>query len=446
MSERKPGRTPRSVKLVVEHLEARCLLTTYYSLTFLGGFGGDSAAYAVNSSGQVVGQSYDLFGAERAYIWDSTNGLQNLAPGIVAAAMGINDSGQVAGGEGDAVIWDTAHGTTQHLGTLGGMNSDGASINSRGYVVGFSDTGGSTNRAHAFLWDPTIQLMSDLGTLGGDLVSYAYGINNDHKEVVGISESGGEVGSYHAFLWTRRTGMVNLVPGSNNSGAYAINYSGQVVGFADGRAFLWTPDVPNGTTGAISYLDDCNPSGPRAFTAYGINDNAQVVGQLVGGHGFVWDSTNCTQIITDLVMPATNFSLTDAYGINNSGQIVGFGGYLPNGPGGSVLFTPIPGAAGKGLRPACLTISEIGRVLDSLSRAHSPTDLDSFFSFHHRADVGQSPLSQHVLGGDQGVPPQTSVPLRLTHHDQAKDSGVLQQDGSENPVDPSATGKVASLQ
>ncbi len=50
MRKCKLGREASSVQLVVEQLEARCLLTTYYSLTYLGNLGEDARAFAVNSS------------------------------------------------------------------------------------------------------------------------------------------------------------------------------------------------------------------------------------------------------------------------------------------------------------------------------------------------------------------------------------------------------------
>jgi probable HAF family extracellular repeat protein len=48
------------------------------------------------------------------------------------------------------------------LGTLGGTNSAGASLNASGQATGFSTT--ADGETHAFLWDGTT--MRDLGTLG----------------------------------------------------------------------------------------------------------------------------------------------------------------------------------------------------------------------------------------------------------------------------------------
>ena len=56
----------------------------------------------------------------------------------------------------------------QDLGTLGGTNSIGLGINSRGQVTGMDDSEGVPPRT--FLWDPVIG-MRDLGNLGGSNIS-----------------------------------------------------------------------------------------------------------------------------------------------------------------------------------------------------------------------------------------------------------------------------------
>src|SRR5205823_5295809 len=62
----------------------------------------------------------------------------------------------------------------------------------------------------------------------------------------------------------------------------AINGRGQVGGFGRIRgglvdhAFLWTPDVPNGTTGSMTDLGTL--PGGSGSAAFGVNDRGQVVG------------------------------------------------------------------------------------------------------------------------------------------------------------------------
>src|ERR671930_852533 len=68
----------------------------------------------------------------------------------------------------------------------------------------------------------------DLGTLGGS-TSYGYAVN-DSGQVVGYSYTAGDA-EYHAFSWTHAGGMVDLgTLGGTSSIALAVNASGQVVG------------------------------------------------------------------------------------------------------------------------------------------------------------------------------------------------------------------------
>src|SRR5262249_22086328 len=142
--------------------------------------------------------------------------------------------------------------------------------------------------------------MVDLGTFGGDF-SDAEGIN-DLGHVVGDADL--PDGTFHAFLWTpnvrngttgRKVDLGTL--GGDNSVAFGINEVGQVVGFAQvasglPHAFLWTPDVPNGQTGRM--VDLGVPFGDLFSRAIIPNDLGQVVGRGVGQppdfpiHGFVW--------------------------------------------------------------------------------------------------------------------------------------------------------------
>jgi probable HAF family extracellular repeat protein len=83
------------------------------------------------------------------------------------------------------------------LGTLpGGDFSVAHDINSRGQVVGFSET--ASGGFHAFLWEDG--RMTDLGTLPGGFESVAHGINA-RGQVVGFSTTAS--GERHAVLWSK---------------------------------------------------------------------------------------------------------------------------------------------------------------------------------------------------------------------------------------------------
>ena len=84
-----------------------------YTLTDLGGLGGDTFAYGINKSGQITGYSNDTSAGQlRAFLY-SKGQLVALgeAGGRRSLGMGINDAGAVAGSIDDnlnvnyAVVW-----------------------------------------------------------------------------------------------------------------------------------------------------------------------------------------------------------------------------------------------------------------------------------------------------------------------------------------------------
>jgi probable HAF family extracellular repeat protein len=164
--------------------------------------GGASEGVAINSNGQVTGDSLTRTTGEHAFLY--------------------------------------SNGVMQDLGTLGGAVSFGTAINENGQVVGWSRT--SSVSDHAFLY--VNGMMQDLGTLvGGNNIrtsSYANGINAS-GQVVGASDivvGGGS--ATHAVLFgngqvidlntTDTTSALSLYVTLTN--ATAINNNGWIV--ADG--------------------------------------------------------------------------------------------------------------------------------------------------------------------------------------------------------------------
>src|SRR4051812_31241934 len=133
----------------------------------------------------------------------------------------------------------------------------------------------------------------------------------------------GLVGTTPASAASTRYIFTDLgVLGGLDSRGWALNDRGQVVGHADtepgsGRVgfhgFVWTPGVPNGTTGTISDLGALR--GDTISTAYAISDSGLIVGasmsrDTAGTRGFIYDGT-----MHDLA--------GEGHGINDSGQVVG---------------------------------------------------------------------------------------------------------------------------
>ena len=132
-----------------------------------------SNGYAVNSAGQVVGNSrvrLDSAYPYRGFVWENggfSRILAGTAGDLGAVAYDITDAGRIVGGakipEGShAVIWET-DGSIVDLGRLPGPigGASAKAINNFGQVVGASDT---LLGSQAFLWDPDegIQNLNDL--------------------------------------------------------------------------------------------------------------------------------------------------------------------------------------------------------------------------------------------------------------------------------------------
>lgn len=199
------------------------------------------------------------------------------------------------------------------IGTNGGLD-----INNSTTVVGTQthppDNTNDGNRAVIWTQDGGVQ---ELGTLGGSW-SYAWGLNNA-GQVVGYSEISG--GPYHGFVWSSSGGMIDvgalsgsasLVSDINNSGLAAGQYFG-----TENGAFVWSDPVGMTDIGNLGGLTD----GARAFA---VNDSGQVVGWsggiTISPHAFVWSEGAGMQ---DLVATLDNIQGSDAFDINNAGMIVG---------------------------------------------------------------------------------------------------------------------------
>jgi probable HAF family extracellular repeat protein len=233
--------------------------------------GGDNGfAAGINDRGQVVGWAENTVhdptchGRNQvlqfeAVIWGPNGEIQKQLPPFAGdldgAAVAINDAGEVAGISGicdqavgrfsakHAVSWQ--NGTVSDLGNLGGeaWNTPDA-INSRGEVVGFSDLPGDADgnpNFHAVYWPKTGGPQCgghciDLGTLPGDVLSEATGINNKNQ-IVGVSIGGGSPFGSRAFLWENNQ-LIDLntlvVPGTTLQlvSTGDINDRGEITGSA----------------------------------------------------------------------------------------------------------------------------------------------------------------------------------------------------------------------
>ncbi|MHB1215643.1 MAG: DUF3466 family protein [Thiobacillus sp.] len=296
-----------------------------YQITDLGTLGGsESYAKGLNDAGQVVGYSYLTDNRTvRAFQW-SNGVLAQSIPFTPSIATAINNAGQVVGNA------YTASGRNAAIinGTEIAYSSKALAISNNGVAVGSYDPGGRAT--HAALWrvsnlNPFNTAPLDLGSLQQSSVQYASqatGVNGNGV-VVGWSEilaSAYQV-TTHAVVWEngqiRDLGVLaDSSWGVGFSKAMAINDHGQIVGISTApgninAAMLWQ----NG-----QMLDLGNLSGADWTQANDINNLGQVVG-ISGNSAFLW-SGGAMLNLNDLVPNLEGWTLTEAVGINDGGQIV----------------------------------------------------------------------------------------------------------------------------
>ena len=254
------------------------LWTPGAGLTDIGSLGGPSTiASALNNNGQVIGVSLTASGDSHAFVWSSNTGMIDVTGvlGSDALPFGINSLGHVtgslnsAGGSAQAQPFLWTPPVVQAIDQFSGHVTDGFGINDADQITAdsfYSANGASVSRG--LIWSSSIGYI-DLGTLGGSS-SIAYAINNS-GQVVGWSRTA--TGRQDAYIWDPVNGMQDLgiLPGTTRSIAESLNGLGEVVGTAgtelsfQSRAFLWTP---------TSGMQDLGIAG----VAWSINNSGEIVG------------------------------------------------------------------------------------------------------------------------------------------------------------------------
>jgi probable HAF family extracellular repeat protein len=309
--------------------------TARYTITDLGSLGtGDlSVAKGINNAGVVVGYSNPTDITVHGFKWSNRalTDLGTLPGGQFSWANAINDAGQIAGtadrppmSYGYPVRWSASGAITDLGGTIDNELGVGNAIDPSGQVAGGQRPADSEGSPLGTLY-PADGTRVDLGPNLG----VANGIN-----------AVGQVVGEPSYIW--RNGTVTFLPGfpgTVSTRATAINIRGTVVGSAGAgqsdQAVRWEGTNPVGLGGV---------AGIPHNTANAINAAGQIVGTAdplctpcPAPRAWLWQAGTFT-LLDDLIPAGSSWSLQQANGINDRGQIVGAG--LHNGHMRAYLLTP----------------------------------------------------------------------------------------------------------
>lgn len=350
-----------------------------YTIEPLGTLGG-AASYAngINELGQVVGSSNTMIEDSvgeigHAFLSTETShgrimiDLGSLEKGGRSSANSINDAGQIVGtsfapygpdrspvGRSRAFLSeDTGDGRFMiDLGTMG-ASSFANDINNAGQIVGTSRalSGTGSYKNHAFISEDTEngRVITDQGTLGADN-SGAYAIN-DSGQVVGFGKASHK--HFHSFISDPGKGdrvMTYLYPeedrSTSNTATVITNLGQALVKLYFGGGALLSSETDNGRI--LSKLEGFPSGNSDIHTITDMNDAGEIVGsftlnpatdhRLIRSVGYLYRDNQYFPLM-DLITDSTGWSHIVPIAINNRGQIVGSGNY--NGHTMAFLLTPV---------------------------------------------------------------------------------------------------------
>ena len=391
--------------------------TTRYMVEDLGTLGDSSPSYAVgiNNAGQVAGYAYVTTNNYHPFRWSNgvledlgtLGGASNLNYGLLGA---INDAGQVTGytltaGNADyhafrftdgAGLLDLGGGSDPEFPSSQGTTR-GRGINNLGEVVG--DHGSSV--ASAFYYDGAALHNLDKLVPANWRITGARAIN-DARQICGLAFHGN---SGTAYLYTVGGAIVDLgaiAPGGFAE-PFAINASGQVAGGnVNGHAFVYNGSVVTD----LGALPNHTLSEARGINAAGI-----VVGYSIASafstrpQAVIWKPTGIENL-NDLIDPALGWSLQAATGINDAGQICGYGDHSGLGIR-AFRLTPAYTVSGRVTDANGNGVSGVSIALSGSQSAATTTDASGGYSFSSLAGGGTYTVTPALANTSFSPPSKT---------------------------------------
>jgi RHS repeat-associated protein len=393
--------------------------------------GGTSSATAVNSKGEVVGSGWTIDGPTQAAIWPVGGSVIDVGTEAgflyTSTAYAVNNGGTVTGStvgydglshvfslSPSQVFSDLGYfGDASTLGSTFTRGAYGYAINDFGQIAGVYTTG---HAQRAFIYTPGSGFM-DIGSLGG--TTWAQGISNTGTVVGSSQVSGPSASAYanygHAIAYEEGVGLVDL----NNfvdptSGVTLIQASAiaqrYVVGGASQSGGPAIPFRFNLSTEEVQTI-----ASPWAGDTYAlaVNNLGEMVGTGATDAGnqnhaaFFYSDQLGFRNLNDLLPAGTGWFLYSANGINDSGDVVGWGYH--NGTPKAFVMKVTPQAvacSNQGSSPVCIWLDG---VVDQGAGKYM-----AVFGYQNTTGSTITPTSNQELVNGQAVPnPYPAPPAQL---------------------------------
>lgn len=241
-------------------------------------------------------------------------------------ANAINNKGDIAGFSSSfnfpnfgATIWRSPQQPSALDLTSDGQTSAANDINQAGVAVGYKY--GTPSGWHAMKW--ANGAAQELQPLTNQFVGFNYADEiNDSGQAVGSSSF--DLSGEHAVMWNSDNTVVDLSPNAQTGSAYGINNNGVITGQVNGLVQLWIDGTS--TTVLVTRPTDIPANASAFYSGESVNITNDVAGYAAwsndtssGYKAFLWSSG-----ATTILNPADpSYSECIAYGVNDAKEVVG---------------------------------------------------------------------------------------------------------------------------